>query len=220
MNLINNTGIEGNCGIYLVYSTKGDLCYVGSSSELKRRFAKHKHYLKHGKHFRQEMQNLSNDFGFDNMVFEILEFCTEEDLITREQFHLDDNISTATNKRIFVDSNKGLKHSKERIAKALASRIKNGFIPFSNIDRSKRAGENHHYFGKERDQTTRDKISANNKGKHKVICLIYQYTLDGVFIKSFESSVEASKEVNVSAGSIRGVISGSRKTAGGFIWKR
>jgi len=48
---------------------------------------------------------------------------------------------------------------------------------------------------------------------------IGQYDLNGNFIKKFNSIVLASKEVNVSPSSIRGVLINYRKTSAGFIWK-
>jgi hypothetical protein len=38
-------------------------------------------------------------------------------------------------------------------------------------------------------------------------------------IKSFNSIIEASKELNIGKSNIRGVLINSRKTAGGFIFK-
>jgi hypothetical protein len=38
-------------------------------------------------------------------------------------------------------------------------------------------------------------------------------------VKDFNSIVEASKELNIGKSNIRGVLTNSRKTAGGFIFK-
>jgi group I intron endonuclease len=48
---------------------------------------------------------------------------------------------------------------------------------------------------------------------------VSQYTLDGVFIKEWESAATAGKELGVHASDIRTCAKGGRKTAGGFIWK-
>jgi len=48
---------------------------------------------------------------------------------------------------------------------------------------------------------------------------ITQYDLEMNKIKDFDSIVGASKELNVGKSNIRGVLSGYRKTAGGFIFK-
>ena len=48
---------------------------------------------------------------------------------------------------------------------------------------------------------------------------IGQYDLNNIFIKEYESIISASKEVNISPSSIRGVLINYRKTSAGFIWK-
>lgn len=49
---------------------------------------------------------------------------------------------------------------------------------------------------------------------------VLMYSKDGQFIKRFESIVDASRETNICKSGIGRVISGERKTAGGYIWKR
>jgi hypothetical protein len=48
---------------------------------------------------------------------------------------------------------------------------------------------------------------------------IGQYDLNNIFIKKYESIISASKEINISTSSIRGVLTNKRKTSAGFIWK-
>lgn len=49
---------------------------------------------------------------------------------------------------------------------------------------------------------------------------VYQYSIEGDFIGQYKDSVEASKNVAVSSGSIRSACLGKCKTAGGFKWFR
>lgn len=48
---------------------------------------------------------------------------------------------------------------------------------------------------------------------------IGQYDLNDNLIKEYESIISASKEVNISPSSIKGVLKNYRKTSAGFIWK-
>ena len=59
-----------------------------------------------------------------------------------------------------------------------------------------------------------DNISAKCKKE------VYQYSLDGQFIKKFESSYEASREVNICTSSLNRFLIGKRKSnnLGGFQW--
>ena len=59
------------------------------------------------------------------------------------------------------------------------------------------------------------KIGLGNNFTRKII----QYDLAMNKIKGFNSIVEASKELNIGKSNIRGVLTNSRKTAGGFIFK-
>lgn len=49
--------------------------------------------------------------------------------------------------------------------------------------------------------------------------IIKQYTLEGKFIKKWDSKIEASKELKIDAGSMSKCCNKIRKSAGGFIWK-
>ena len=46
-----------------------------------------------------------------------------------------------------------------------------------------------------------------------------QFTIGGVFVKTFESFGSAAKAINVTRGCIADCIKGRQKTSGGFIWK-
>ena len=70
-------------------------------------------------------------------------------------------------------------------------------------------------------QETKDKISNTKKGTipHN-IRKIKQYNMDDVFIKEWNSSTEAAKELHLSQGNISMVAtSGKRKSTGGYKWK-
>lgn len=60
---------------------------------------------------------------------------------------------------------------------------------------------------------TKQKLSDKKKKK------VNQYTIDGKFIKTFNSMDEASKEYDVTRQNIYANCSGKRKTACGFIWR-
>lgn len=79
---------------------------------------------------------------------------------------------------------------------------------------------NSHKNNKPHTQETKDKISKSKKGTvpHN-IKKIKQYSIDGRFIKEWESSTKAGKELKMSQGNISMVANNKRKSAGGFIWK-
>lgn len=76
--------------------------------------------------------------------------------------------------------------------------------------------------GNKHTEETKNKISESKKGTmpHN-IKKIKQYDMDGNFIKEWNSSQEAARELNLSQGNIATVASksGRRKSTGGFKWK-
>ncbi len=48
---------------------------------------------------------------------------------------------------------------------------------------------------------------------------VEQYTIEGIYLKTFESISDASKEIKGSTSNISRCCNGERKTAGGYIWK-
>ena len=57
------------------------------------------------------------------------------------------------------------------------------------------------------------------RGKWKTQKPIYQFDINGVFIKRYNSSQEANRETDINASHISECCNNKRKTAGGFIWK-
>jgi hypothetical protein len=72
-------------------------------------------------------------------------------------------------------------------------------------------------------------VSLSDNSKHAYLLNLHkptrisvsQYSLDGVFIKEYKSTVDAEKETGIFNGVISNVCRGvrGRKTAGGYIWK-
>lgn len=58
------------------------------------------------------------------------------------------------------------------------------------------------------------------EGTRKACCkLVDQYTLDGTFVKTWESATDAAMELGLSKGNISKCCNGRGKSAGGFIWR-
>lgn len=62
-------------------------------------------------------------------------------------------------------------------------------------------------------EETKEKISEAKK------IPILQYTLDGIFVRVWDSALSASIELNINKSSISACCKGKLKTSGGFIWK-
>lgn len=84
-----NFDLKNKSGIYKISNTIHDRIYIGSAKSLYDRFHTHKHYFKKNEHHSLKLQRFVNKYGFDKLIFSVLEFCSTEDLIIREQFWLD-----------------------------------------------------------------------------------------------------------------------------------
>ena len=79
-----------NCGTYKIQSiAKPTLCYIGSSINLLQRIGTHRCHLIKGTHQNKRLQEHSDKYGIDDLVFTILLECEKNVLIKTEQFFID-----------------------------------------------------------------------------------------------------------------------------------
>jgi len=107
----------------------------------------------------------------------------------------------------------------------------------TNISKSKigareyPTGTNHHMYGKHMSSESKNKLSESLKGKpgywkgknlpdstrYKMSKIVHQYSIDGEFIKEWNSIADAYRSTGASH--ISAVCKGKRKNSGGYIWK-
>jgi group I intron endonuclease len=102
--------------IYKITAPSGNF-YVGSSIYARRRWNKHRSDLRCNRHHSPALQASANKYGCDALDFEILEFCSREELMDREQFYIDTlnpryNVGLVAGRAML-----GRKHSKESAKK-------------------------------------------------------------------------------------------------------
>ena len=129
-------------GIYKIINTINKKLYVGSANDIRTRWVIHRYQLNHQKHGNILLQRSWNKYGKKNFKFEILEICTKEQLIEKEQYYLDfyksyeRNIGYNINK--VAGSNQGRKfgpHTKEhnrKISLALQGSKRDGTYLLGN----------------------------------------------------------------------------------------
>ena len=130
-----------NCGIYQILNLINNNVYIGSSSNIKQRFAQHKCDLKHNRHRNHHLQNAWNKYGEETFIFQIVEMSTSpEKILNRENKYIwmyspiYNNIQVNNERRFFHSEETkkkiGLK-SKEKfiknpeLRKASSDRLKN-----------------------------------------------------------------------------------------------
>lgn len=87
-------------GVYQIKNLQNGKIYIGSTiMSFLKRFYHHQSMLRVGKHKNNYLQNSFNKYGEDNFEFSILEVCSKENCLEREQYYID--------KFEVIDKNKG-----------------------------------------------------------------------------------------------------------------
>lgn len=88
-------------GVYLIKNNLNGKCYVGSSSNIMRRWNYHK-APSSWKSLRNDLYKDFQEYGIENFSFEVLEECSESELFQRERYYIEAlrTIETGYNKLI------------------------------------------------------------------------------------------------------------------------
>lgn len=119
-------------GIYMIINTINGKRYIGSSKNIQQRLQTHRSNLRHGYHGNEYLQNAWNKYGENNFEYSILEFCSEEERIKREQYYVDTlkpeyNISIEV-----VELPPFTKESRLKQSRTRKQRMKEGLIAKTN----------------------------------------------------------------------------------------
>lgn len=106
----------GRIGVYSITNKVNNKRYIGSSTNLGRRKTSHFTCLRKGKGHNQHLQYSYNKFGESSFIFAVIEYCTKEELLVREQFYVD-TLKPEYNVRPKCESNAGVPCSEARRAK-------------------------------------------------------------------------------------------------------
>lgn len=113
-------------GIYQILNLATNKFYIGSSYRILKRWKDHNLFLSNNKHPNKYLQASYNKYGKDNFEFIIVEICSKEKLLEREQYWIDNLNSIAPNgynANPIAGSRLGAKHSEETLAKLRAKII-------------------------------------------------------------------------------------------------
>lgn len=75
-------------GIYAIYSPSNNRTYIGSSSDIERRWTEHRRQLRGKRHTNVHLQRAFNKYGEKEFIYTILERCNINLLLEREQVWL------------------------------------------------------------------------------------------------------------------------------------
>ena len=156
---------SNSSGIYVILSSVNKYkIYIGSAVCLSRRKNEHLCSLRKGNHNNRHIQRHYNKYGESDISFFIIEFCSIENLLIREQYWMDKLLPWFNMSKI-AGGLKGIKRSKESILKMSIFQKSRIRTPLSEETKKKISLANK---GKKRKPFTEEhkqKISLSNKGK-------------------------------------------------------
>jgi group I intron endonuclease len=76
-------------GIYKITNSINGKIYIGSAQWIHRRWDRHRSDLNLQRHGSRHLQRSFNKHGMSVFIFEVIEECSVEDLLVREQYYLD-----------------------------------------------------------------------------------------------------------------------------------
>jgi group I intron endonuclease len=176
-------------GIYEFKNKVSGKSYVGSTKDHKERYWSHISKLKRNVHDNKELQKDFNLLGRDNFEMIMLEECSIDMLLEREQFW-SDKIENKYNTRKNVCSNIGVEHSKE---------IKNAMS-------SSRMGANNPFYGKKHSEESKNKLARSGSLSSRSKLVIDTET--GIF---YNCAREAGEANGIKHSYMIGMLNGTNK---------
>jgi len=183
-------------GIYKITSPSNKI-YIGQSINIERRF-KHYKNLKEIKGQKKIYFSIKK-YGYENHLFEILEECSMDKLDVREKYWI--NLYDSCNKGLNISEGGGC-FGKFNKGKKRSPKTK------QKISQTKQ--NNPRKITKEMIQIYRDTSTTKKE--------IFQYDLEGNFIKKYPSINEASRQLEIRNDGISACLRGKQKSAYGFQW--
>lgn len=215
-------------GIIYKYTSPSGKCYIGQTTNEKIR---REHWNTEGPYAGRKINRARKKYGFNNFSYEVLERHlyrsieeAQSSLDTLEIYYIGifNSYKNGYNCTIGGNTTLGYSHtedtkskiSKAHIGKRASSETKSKLSMMRKGKiHSKEWSANISKSLKGRPCTWADKI-ASSKNK-----AVIQYNTNGLYIKEYSSTKEASSWTNISSAAIYKCLSGVNSTAGGFIWK-
>lgn len=197
-------------GIYKITCTSNNRVYIGKSVDINMRRNSHFSLLRNGFHFNIYLQRAWNKYGESSFFFEIVEECEEDCLNDREIFWIKECQAHSRKKGFNLaipERDRPFRHSEE--SKKRMCEVQKGH-PVSQEQREKIRSTL-----RKKHLTGEINIAALGKAHSKKVS---QYTMEGVFIKEWDSLSEASSTLNINVSNLSGTCYGRYQHCGGYRW--
>ena len=205
---------EKSIGVYVIKNIVTNKLYIGSTiSGFRKRILEHIYELLKNKHHSNYLQNSFNKYGIENFEFSILEECTRESIIEREQYYLD-KYKTYIRKYGYnilekAYNSQGYRHTEETLR--LLSEISSSREPNLKSIEAMRVAN----LGSKKDITHSLLMSKLHSKK------VVQLDLKGVFVREWDSMTKAVESFGLhrsNSSNISKCCSGKCKSFLGSMW--
>lgn len=194
-------------GIYRILHLTTGKVYIGSTQDFRGRFATHRSNLNSGDHGSIHLQRLWNKSLPSCFLFQILEYCSIDMLLIREQYYINHHINSGLllNCNLIAGSTRGYQHT-EQTKKLISDRVKT-IIRDTPDDTKKLRTE---------------KATATNKSKDhyqklaRIKAKKYKVTFPDGHIEAITNMRDFIRQHELNWGNVSRVIRGMQKSHKGF----
>ncbi len=189
--------------------------YVGSAANFATRWEHHKTDLRKNQHDNLKLQRHCNKYGISDLEFSVIEdgiYIDRIHILAREQMWFDRFSFDGTGLPYFnmtpiAGCNIGVKYSEEskrRISEAHKGKI---------VSEETRMKLRNYNLGR---KTTKEQRKRQSIAQQKAI---YQFDLNGVFIKEWDSLKKAAECLGIKRNCISSAVNGVYRRYGGYVWR-
>lgn len=190
-------------GIYKIENLINHKVYIGQSISIASRLKQHKSDLKNNRHANSHLQSSWNKYGEENFIFEIIDLCTKEQLNEKEIYWIE-YYGGKNNQLNFNQKDGGKFGSLNELS---IEKIKLKTIGKHRSPKTEfKKGEHHG------NEFKKGFVSPHRKK-------VYQYDLDGNFIKEWCGIVEIVQKMNANSSNISNCCRGIEHSAYGYQWR-
>lgn len=113
-------------GVYKIENIHTNEVYIGSTSNMTKRWGIHLNRLRRNEHHSQKLQQAFNEYGVEAFTFSVIEVCSKKESLKREKFYIEqyNSIEDGYNMEQFRDSEEFKKLASTTIAKMNSERLK------------------------------------------------------------------------------------------------
>jgi len=206
-----------NCGVYIINNKLNGHNYIGSSVNIKKRFSTHKTDLRKNKHPNRYLQHAWNKYGEENFEFIHVENISYPDQIRKREiknitlFGGDYNLAKVNVNGKFCYT----QETRDKISIATKGKKKKPISEETRINM--RNATKKRYLNAEYRRNhllARQKMRGSN---HQYAKKVYQYSIDGIFIKEW-GYIGETRELGIDSAQVSMCVKGKHKTAFGYRW--